>query len=70
MITEQRQMQCIVWDGGFKQIFICQTDICLESNREKEAVRHHFQSILPPFIQNDLFNTYTYTLGFRYVQHV
>ena len=47
MIVEQRQIQCIVWDGGFKQILVCQTDIYLESNREQEAVGHHFHPLLP-----------------------
>ena len=47
MIVEQRQIQCIVWDGGFKQILICQTDICLEPNREEEAPENHIHSLLP-----------------------
>ena len=32
MIVEQRQIQCIVWDGGGKQILICQTE------REKSSM--------------------------------
>ena len=46
-IVKQRQIQCIVWDIGFKQILVCQTDICLEPKREKEAPGHHFHSLFP-----------------------
>ena len=46
-IVKQRQIQCIVWDVGFKQILICQTDICLELNREKEPPGHRFHSLFP-----------------------
>ena len=65
-IVKQRQTQCIVWDVGFTQIIICQKDICLEPNREKEAPGHHFHSLLP--LQK--FDTHTYTLGFPYRPYI
>ena len=34
MIVEQRQIQCVVLDAGFKQLLVYQTYICLEPNRE------------------------------------
>ena len=56
MIVVQRQIQCIVWDGGFKQILVCQTDICLEPNREKEAPGHHFHSFSFTKVQDTVYS--------------
>ena len=46
-IVKQGQIQGIVWDVGFKQILVCQTDIGLAPNREKEAPGYHFHSLFP-----------------------